>query len=261
MYKESPFMAYLQDLRASVSRIVITVGLTTILCMTFSIGIFDINSYKIPLPYPGPVNNLATQIIHALQENLLPKNVKLIQVTPQGAFLTQLYVAALIGIMSAVPIMIRELTAFVKPALYQHEKAIIKKTTTAAIGLFALGCLFSYFVVIPNTLNFLYKYGENIGVITFFNVSEFIPFVMQFLIAFGISYQFPLIMWAITLFKIVEPNFWRNNLRYAIIILVIFGAIITPDGSGITMWFLAVPMLLLYVLGMLFIEWKIKRES
>ena len=134
-------MAYLQDLRMRVSRIGITVGLATILCMTFSIGIFDFNSYKIPLPYPGPANNLATQIIHALQENLLPKNVKLIQVTPQGAFLTQIYVAALIGIMSAVPIMIRELAAFVKPALYQHEKAIIKKITTAAIGLFAIGSL------------------------------------------------------------------------------------------------------------------------
>jgi len=160
----------------------------------------------------------------------------------------------------AVPITIRELTAFVGPALYQHEKAIIKKITTSAIGLFAIGCLFSYFFVIPNTLNFLYKYGESIGVSTFFNVSEFIPFVIQFLIAFGLSYQFPLIMWAITVFKIVEPTFWRSSLRYMIIIFVVFGALITPDGSGITMLFVAGPMLLLYVLGMLFIEWKIKRE-
>ncbi len=68
-------------------------------------------------------------------------------------------------------------------------------------------------------------------------------------------------MWVITLLKIVEPKFWMNNLRYVIIVIVIFGAIITPDGSGITMWFVAIPMLLLYVLGMLFIEWKIKRES
>ena len=261
MYKESAYTGYLKDLRVRVLRIGITVGLVTTLCMTFSISIFDFNGYKIPLLYPGPLNNLATQIIHTMKENLLPKNVNLIQLTPQGAFLTEIYVAALIGITLAVPITIRELTAFVGPALNQHEKAIIKKITTPAIGLFAIGCLFSYFFVIPNTLNFLYKYGESIGVSTFFNVSEFIPFVMQFLIAFGFSYQFPLIMWAITLFKIVEPTFWRSNLRYMIIIFVVFGAVITPDGSGITMWFVAGPMLLLYVLGMLFIEWKIKRES
>lgn len=261
MYKESPFMEYLQDLRVRVSRIGITVGLASIICMTFSIGIFNFNGYKIPLPYPCPLNNLATQIIHALQDNLLPKNVKLIQVTPQGAFLTQIYVSALIGIISAVPIMIRELRAFVKPALYQHEKVTVEKIAIPAIVLFVIGCLFSYFVVIPNTLYFLYKYGESIGVSTFFNVSEFVPFITQFLIAFGLSYQFPLMMWVITLLKIVEPKFWRNNLRYVIIVIVIFGAIITPDGSGITMWFVAGPMLLLYVLGMLFIEWKIKRES
>ena len=252
---------YFLDFRVRVLRIAIFMGLVTILCMTFSIGIFDFNGHKIPLPYLGPLNNIATQIIHAMQENLLPKNVKLIQVTPQGAFLTQIYVAGLIGIILAVPITIRELAAFVGPSLYQHEKAIIKKITIPAVGLFAIGCLFSYFVVIPYTLSFLYKYGESIGVSTFFNVSEFIPFVLQLLIAFGFSYQFPLIMWAITLFNIVEPKFWRNNLRYIIIILVMFGAIITPDGSGITMWFVAGPMLLLYLLGMLFIEWKIKRET
>jgi len=61
-------------------------------------------------------------------------------------------------------------------------------------------------------------------------------------------------MWVITYFKIAEPNFWRDNLRYFIITLVIFGAIITPDGSGISMRFVAIPMLLLYVLGMLFID-------
>ncbi|HET7147325.1 MAG TPA: twin-arginine translocase subunit TatC [Candidatus Nitrosopolaris sp.] len=261
MYKQSPYSGYLKDLRIRVLRISITVGLGTTLCMTLSIDIFDLNGYKIPLLYPAPLNNLATQIIHTMKENLLPKNVNLIQVTPQGSFLTQIYVATLIGIALAVPITIREIIAFVGPALNQHEKAIIKKITIPAIGLFAIGCLFSYFFVIPNMLDFLYKYGESIGVIAFFNISEFIPFVVQFLIVFGFSYQFPLIMWATTLFNIVEPTFWRDNLRYMIIIFVVFGAVITPDGSGVTMWFVAGPMLLLYLLGMLFIEWKIKGHS
>lgn len=192
-----------------------------------------------------------------MQENLLPKYVKLTQVTPQGAFLTQIYLAGLIGIVLAVPITIRELAAFVGPSLYQHEKAIIKKIMIPAVGLCNRLCC----CVIPYTLSFLYKYGESIGVSTFFNVSEFTPFVLQLLIAFGFAYQFPLIMWAVTLFNIVEPMFWRNNLRYMIIILIIFGAIITPDGSGLTMWFVAGPMLLLYLLGMLFLEWKLKRET
>jgi sec-independent protein translocase protein TatC len=84
---------------------------------------------------------------------------------------------------------------------------------------------------------------------------------MNLLIAFGLSYQLPIIMWATTVSEMVEPRFWRDNLRYVIIIIAIFSAIITPDGSGITMWFIAGPMLLLYMLGILLIERKIKRTS
>ena len=68
-------------------------------------------------------------------------------------------------------------------------------------------------------------------------------------------------MWAITVSGIAQYTFWRHNLRYAIIIFAIFGAVITPDGSGVTMWFVAGPMLLLYVLGMLIIETKNKGVS
>jgi sec-independent protein translocase protein TatC len=258
MYRTSPLKEYLQDLRIRILRIAIVIGLVTAFCMTFSIENFYFSGYEIPLPYPNPLKNVAIQVILTMDENLLPKNVKLIQLTPQGAFVTQIYVAALLGIISAIPIIIREIAGFVGPALYQNERAIIKKITLPFIVLFTIGCLFSYFVVIPYTLGFLYKYGESIGVSTFFNISEFIPFVMQLLVVFGLSYQIPLIMWAITAFKIVEPKFWSNNLKYVIIIVVMFAAVITPDGSGITMWFVAAPMLLLYVAGMMFTKWQIK---
>jgi sec-independent protein translocase protein TatC len=92
------------------------------------------------------------------------------------------------------------------------------------------------------------------NIATFLDISQFVPFVLQFLIALGVSYQLPLLMWAITISGIVRPRFWRNNLRYVIIILAIFGAFVTPDGSGITMWFVAGPMILLYLVGIFVIE-------
>jgi sec-independent protein translocase protein TatC len=64
-------------------------------------------------------------------------------------------------------------------------------------------------------------------------------------------------MWAITVFGLVSPKFWRNNLRYVIIILSVFGAFVTPDGSGITMWFVAGPMIVLYMVGIIVIEGNI----
>ena len=92
------------------------------------------------------------------------------------------------------------------------------------------------------------------GVATFLDISQFVPFVLQFLIAFSVSYQLPLLMWVLTISGLIQPRFWRNNLRYVIIILAIFGAFVTPDGSGITMWFVAGPMILLYLVGLIVIE-------
>ncbi len=257
MYRERTFIEYLQDLRNRVFRIAIAVGAVTAICMTFSISLFNLDGYKIPLLRPDPFNNIAIQVILALKENLLPQNVNFIQITPLGAFSTQINVAAMLGIISVMPIIVMELAGFIGPGLYQHEKAIVKKFTASAIGLFAIGCLFSYFVVIPYVFNFLYKYGQSMGVSTFFDIGKFVPFVMQFLIIFGFSYQLPIIMWATTVSGMVEYKFWRHKLKYAVIIIAIFGAVISPDGSGITMWFAAGPMLLLYVLAMLVIEKKI----
>jgi sec-independent protein translocase protein TatC len=79
-------------------------------------------------------------------------------------------------------------------------------------------------------------------------------------LGFGIAFELPMVMYAIALTGTVDAVFWRNNFRYAIIVFVIFGALITPDGSGITMWFVTLPMLLLYVIGMVVIERKEKEN-
>ena len=85
---------------------------------------------------------------------------------------------------------------------------------------------------------------------------DFVSFILQFLLAFGISFQLPLIMYAISQSGMIDAKFWRKNIRYAIVAIVIFGAIITPDGSGVTMWFIAGPMIGLYLAGMLIVERK-----
>ena len=95
--------------------------------------------------------------------------------------------------------------------------------------------------MIPFTLNFLYKYGQAIGVETFLNINDFISFVLQFFLDFGIAFELPIVMYAISLTGIINARFWRKNFRDAAFILVIFGAIITPDGSGVTMWLVAGP--------------------
>ena len=260
-YKQVSFLEYTGELRSRIIRIFIAIVIVTIFCLTFGTGLYDLNGYEIPLPHPDIWNNISVQTIHLMKTNLLPKNVSLIQLTPQGPLYTEIYSALLLSVIVVMPIITRELAGFISPGLYPREKAFVKKFMAYALGLFVVGCLFSYFVVIPSTLNILYKYGQSIGISTFFDIGEFIPFVMQFLIIFGLSYELPIIMWALTVSGIVNYTFWRSKFRYAIALSTIFGAFITPDGSGVSMWFVSGPMIVLYSIGMLIVESKLNGKQ
>jgi sec-independent protein translocase protein TatC len=180
--------------------------------------------------------------------------VDLIQTAPGQAFFSQIYVAALIGLTLSIPIIMREVSAFISPAISTKTKIGLLNVFLPSIALFIVGIVFSYLLVIPYVLGFLYQYGEALNVATFLTINDFISFVMQFFLGFGIAFQLPIVMYGISLTNTLSPRFWRENFRYAAIVLVIFGAIITPDGSGVTMWFVSGPMLLLYVAGMLIVE-------
>ena len=235
-------------------RIAIILVILVIIITTFGIKMLEYGQYKVVFLYPDLYDNIAIQTISLMRQDLIPNNVSLIQTSPGQAFFTQIYVASLLALILTIPIITKETISFIGPGLYRREKIFMKKITLFSVVLFGLGCSFSYLVVIPLVLEFLYKYGEFMDIATFLDISQFVPFVLQFLIALGVSYQLPLLMWAITVSGLVSPKFWRNNLRYVIIILSVFGAFVTPDGSGITMWFVAGPMIVLYMVGIIVIE-------
>ncbi len=251
---------HLDELRKRVLRIVIVIGIITVFLLTFHAEPFEIAGVTLYYPTPEPLDNIAAQITNHMRDNLVPEDVQLIQTAPGQAFFAQVYIAALVGIVAGMPIVIKELVGFIKPALKENEINVSRSISIPALGLFAAGCIFSYNFVIPYILEFLYRYGESAGLVTFLNVIDFVSFVLQFLLAFGISFQLPLIMYAATGSGIVDSEFWRKNIRYAIVIIVIFGAVITPDGSGVTMWFIAGPMIALYFAGMGIIERKERKK-
>ena len=250
------FSKHLDELRIRILKIVIAVGIITVFVLTFHLTPIDVNGIQLFYPTPEPLNNIAAQITNFMKEQLVPDQVELIQTAPGQAFFAQIYIAALVGIVFGMPIIVREFSGFIKPALKEKEINVSKTIAIPAIALFGTGCLFSYFFVVPYILDFLYKIGESAGLVTFLNIMDFVSFVLQFLIAFGISFQLPLVMYASTVSGLTDSSFWRKNIRYAIVIIVIFGAVITPDGSGVTMWFIGGPMIALYIAGMFFIERK-----
>jgi sec-independent protein translocase protein TatC len=228
--------------------------------LTFHAEPIQIAGITMYYPSPEPLNNIAAQITNHMKTNLVPEDVQLIQTAPGQAFFAQVYIAALVGIVVGMPVIVKELVGFIKPALKENEIHVSRNITLPALGLFIAGCVFSYNLVIPYILDFLYRYGESAGLVTFLNVIEFVTFVLQFLLAFGFSFQLPLVMYAISVSGMVDSDFWRKNIRYAIVIITIFGAVITPDGSGVTMWFIAGPMIALYLIGMIIIERKERKK-
>lgn len=254
--------AHLSELRTRVTRIVISIGAIIVFLLSFRAEPILYNNVQLYYPFPDPMHNFAAQITNYMRESLVPSNVQLIQTAPGQAFYAQVYVAALIGVALSMPIIIRELTKFIAPALSEKEVHSVQKIAIPALALFVAGIVFSYFTVIPFMLDFLYQYGESAGLVTFLNVMDFVTFVLQFLLAFGIAFQLPLIMYAATASGLTDAKFWRNNIRYAIVALIIIGAAVTPDGSGVTMWFISGPMIGLYLIGMIILErreHKIKR--
>ena len=251
---------HLEELRKRLLRIVLVIGVITMILLTCHAEPIEIGEVTLYYPLLEPQNNIAAQITNHMKQNLVPEGVQLIQTAPGQAFFAQLYVSALVGMVIGMPVIIREFVGFIKPALKENEINVSRNISLPALGLFIAGCIFSYNFVIPFILEFLYRYGESAGLVTFLNVMEFVTFVLQFLLAFGFSFQLPLIMYAISMSEMVDSDFWRKNARYAIVIIIIFGAIIPPDGTGVTMMLVAGPMIGLYFVGMLFIERKQRKK-
>lgn len=247
-------LEHLEELRKRIFRMVVAIAAVAFFILGFHLTRFVYHGINLVYPMFNPFNNIAAQVTVAMKHQLIPPTVQLIQTAPGQAFFAQFYVAVLLGIAIGMPIIVREFIAFLTPALDKKEVQIIRSVTLPAIGLFVAGCVFSYLVVIPYMLDFLYKYGESAGLLTFLNIVDFITFVLQFLLAFGISFQLPLIMYAVTASGMVDEKYWKRNIRWAVIAIVILGAAITPDGSGITMWFIAGPLIGLYIIGMIISE-------
>ncbi len=240
-------------------RIVAAVMVITLFSFLFGIQTFQFREFSIPLPYPDPFDNIAALVIKRIQSDMLPQSVNLIVTAPGQAIIAQFYVSLFLGIVFGMPVIVYEITKFVGPALYPHERRLIRRSVLPSVILFVVGGVFTYLYVTPMAFQFLYAYGFVLKATTFINIDDLIQFVLFFSLGGALSFQLPVVMWIATEAGLVEADFWRRNMNYAIVAIVIFGAVVTPDGSGITMWLIALPMIALYIITYLILRRKRKR--
>lgn len=244
MFKE------LTKLRSIILECVIIFLVTAIFFFFFSFKAFVVFDVSIPFPVISS-NSLAVTVFHAIESYLLPGNVILIATGPLSALNAETLIAALIGLFVTFPFFINKCIRYLLPALLPREQKIALLLTVSASLLFFIGIAFSYIYVMPPAFSFLFGYATNIGIVPMFSVEDFIATTFLFVITSGCMFLLPVFMVLLSFVGIISTSFWKTNWRYAQFFFLAFSAIITPDGSGVSMVLLTLPFIGLYVLGII----------
>jgi len=217
----------------------------------FGFGLQQTEIFGLSIYYPYPsLHSISTYFLETAKQNLLTEEIKIVTLNPLNAFLSLVIISLLSAFIVSSPFFLYKLIRYLSPALYQKERKVIFKVLFPSALLFISGCLFAYFLLIPLTFRVLYSFTAAIEAEPFFYITQFVTLVSALMIVVGIIFLLPIFMSLLTRFGIVEGHFWRKNWKYAIFIFLVFSAIITPDGTGITMLLLSFPMVGLYFLGM-----------
>jgi sec-independent protein translocase protein TatC len=153
------------------------------------------------------------------------------------------------GIIFGFPYLLWELWRFIKPALHEKEKKAASGFVFYASSLFLIGILFGYFIMAPLSVKFLAGYSASKEIENMFSISSYLTTVTTLTLGSGIVFELPILIYILASLNILTAKFMRNTRRYAIVIILIIAAIITPTPDAITMGVVAVPLLMLYEVG------------
>jgi sec-independent protein translocase protein TatC len=183
----------------------------------------------------------------------------LIFTNPMDKFLAHVKVALLGGVIIACPIWLYQAWMFVAPGLYTHERKYSMLFIGAGTGLFLCGVLFVYFLVLPMAFHFLLTFGGTTDK-PMITIKEYMSFFTTMTLVFGAAFELPLVITILGALGIVDQKFLREKRRYAIVILAVLSAIITPPDI-LSMLMLLIPMYLLYELSIVLVGTIVRRRS
>lgn len=175
---------------------------------------------------------------------------KLVFIQPTEAFVAYIKISIFCGFFLSLPVVIYNIWVFIGPGLLPKERHCVLLYAPLSILLFLTGCAFSCFVIIPFGVKFLTSYGSQ-WLAPMISVGSYITFVSVMIIVFGFVFELPVVISFLSRLGIVNRRMLRKNRRYAILIIFIVAAILTPP-DVFTQFMMAVPLLILYELSILF---------
>lgn len=247
---------HLTELRNRLIKSVAAVALGAIVCFVFYHPIFRV----LVRPY---CNSLSASARAAAQRLTGDANTdcKLILRDPLEGFGVRMTVATYGGLSLAMPVVLWQLWRFIAPGLYRNERKYARGFVLSGVLLFALGGGLAYWSV-PNALNFLNKIGGN-SLAVAYSPKPYLSFIVKMIVAFGLGFEFPIILCFLQLMGVVTPQFLRKYWRHSLVGIVILVAVVTPSGDPITLTVLSVPMYLFYEVSIIFgrLQQRRKRKA
>jgi len=152
-----------------------------------------------------------------------------------------------IGLVLASPIVLYQVWMFVAPALYKHERSAVTGFVFSTVTLFVGGIAFGYFLALPHILGFLVSFSGPVSPLI--RINDYFDLVLLVLVALGLVFELPVLIFLLCYFGIVTPKFLVQNTKYAILVITVVAAIVTPTPDALTMILVMAVMLALYFLG------------
>jgi sec-independent protein translocase protein TatC len=228
------FLEHLEELRSRILKALAGVGVAFVLCLVFANDLWMI---------------VSEPAFIALQ-NIGIKDGKLAQLTPMETFSTVwVKLPLLASVFLASPWLVFQVWGFIAPGLYKRERRWAAPFVLCSAGLFITGGLFAYFVAFRYGLTFLLGIGRDIRIQPMVSVTEYFDLFVNVTMGVGLVFEMPVLIFFLTLLRIVTPGFLIRHSRYAILIIVIIAAVVTPTPDVFNLMLFAVPMIILFFVG------------
>lgn len=169
---------------------------------------------------------------------------KLIYTSPTGVINLIITLGLYLGIVIASPVVLYQIWLFIAPGLYRHERKAVAGFVCSSVLLFVSGIAFGYFVMLPYILRFLISFQGPFKPLI--SINEYWDLVLIILLGLGVIFEMPILVFFLALFGIVTPRFLFRNFRYAMLIITVVAAVVTPTPDATTMLIFMAPMVLLY---------------
>ena len=237
-----PFLEHIEDLRGLLIKIAIAVGVAMTVCFAFRSTLAGIVQHPLATVAPERAANLQS-----------------LGVT--DSFTISLELAFYGGIILAFPFILYFLAEFILPALRPEEKRVLLPASMVGFGLFLIGVVFCYTIVLPQALAFFFADAQSMNWQPTWTVREYYSFTTQIIIAFGLAFELPLVVLVLVKLGILDAATLKRTRTFALIVIFIAAAIITPTSDILTLLLMGGPMYLLYEICIIIASIMARRDK